>query len=103
MNNLYKELQRRLLQYPPEYGAEPRINHGLHHMWHWRHNKYSNQSDMSDWVARRCSCTFPAALTAAMMPWIYSGYTHLGVQGLFVLSWCRGWNASGRKIGTGGS
>eukprot|EP00965_Chrysotila_dentata_P159133 5256620-Pleurochrysis_carterae.AAC.1 len=35
------------------------------------HNKHSCQSGVSDWVARRSSCTFPAAHTAAMMPWIY--------------------------------
>eukprot|EP00965_Chrysotila_dentata_P153167 5061763-Pleurochrysis_carterae.AAC.1 len=35
------------------------------------HNKHSRQSDVSDWVARRSSCTFPAALIAAMIPRTY--------------------------------
>eukprot|EP00965_Chrysotila_dentata_P142185 4701242-Pleurochrysis_carterae.AAC.1 len=35
------------------------------------HSKYSRQSDVSDWVTRRSSCTFPTAFIADMMPWIY--------------------------------
>eukprot|EP00965_Chrysotila_dentata_P025418 844769-Pleurochrysis_carterae.AAC.1 len=35
------------------------------------HNEYSRQSDVSDWVMRRSSCTFPTAPIAVKLPWIY--------------------------------
>eukprot|EP00965_Chrysotila_dentata_P021533 713416-Pleurochrysis_carterae.AAC.1 len=52
MNKLYVQLQRRQLPVLlPIYGAEPRINHGLHHRGNGHHVKHSCRSDTSDRVA----------------------------------------------------
>eukprot|EP00965_Chrysotila_dentata_P162537 5367124-Pleurochrysis_carterae.AAC.1 len=87
MNKLYEQLQRRLLLIQlSTYGAEPHINHGLHHRGNRHHDKHSRRSDACDRVLGDILCISLSAFTAEKA-W---PMTHLGgYQNLAVLSQCR--------------